>query len=33
MEERRINQLLVVDENGALLGALHIHDLLAAKVV
>ena len=33
MEERRINQLLVVDEEGALVGALHIHDLLAAKVV
>ncbi len=33
MEERRINQLLVVDENGSLVGALHIHDLLAAKVV
>ena len=33
MEERRINQLLVVDAEGRLLGALHILDLLAAKVV
>ncbi|MCL4748477.1 MAG: KpsF/GutQ family sugar-phosphate isomerase [Burkholderiaceae bacterium] len=33
MEERRISQLLVVDTQGALCGALHIHDLLSAKVV
>ncbi len=33
MEDRRINQLLVVDGDGRLVGALHIHDLLAAKVV
>ncbi len=33
MEERRISQLLVVDAGGRLAGALHIHDLLAAKVV
>jgi arabinose-5-phosphate isomerase len=33
MEDRRINQLLVVDAAGRLAGALHIHDLLAAKVV
>ncbi|HYF57761.1 MAG TPA: KpsF/GutQ family sugar-phosphate isomerase [Burkholderiaceae bacterium] len=33
MEERRINQLPVVDEAGRMVGALHIHDLLAAKVV
>ncbi|MFT3801948.1 MAG: KpsF/GutQ family sugar-phosphate isomerase [Burkholderiaceae bacterium] len=32
MEERRINQLLVVDDQGRLVGALHIQDLLAAKV-
>ncbi|MFT4102908.1 MAG: KpsF/GutQ family sugar-phosphate isomerase [Burkholderiaceae bacterium] len=32
MEERRINQLLVVDGQGRLVGALHIQDLLAAKV-
>ncbi len=33
MEERRINQLLVVDADRRLVGALHIHDLLMAKVV
>jgi arabinose-5-phosphate isomerase len=33
MEDRRISQLLVVDESRRLVGALHIHDLLAAKVV
>lgn len=33
MEERRISQLLVVDGEGRLVGALHIHDLLLAKVV
>lgn len=33
MEDRRISQLLVIDEHRHLLGALHIHDLLAAKVV
>ncbi|MCC7059597.1 MAG: KpsF/GutQ family sugar-phosphate isomerase [Burkholderiaceae bacterium] len=33
MEERRISQLLVTGEHGRLAGALHIHDLLAAKVV
>ncbi len=33
MEDRRISQLLVVDGAGNLVGALHIHDLLAAKVV
>jgi arabinose-5-phosphate isomerase len=33
MEDRRINQLLVVDGSKRLVGALHIHDLLAAKVV
>jgi len=33
MEDRRISQLLVVDGAGSLVGALHIHDLLAAKVV
>jgi arabinose-5-phosphate isomerase len=31
MEERRVSQLLVVDD-GRLVGALNIHDLLAAKV-
>ena len=33
MEDRRINQLLVIDGNRRLAGAVHIHDLLAAKVV
>ncbi|MGE0797737.1 MAG: KpsF/GutQ family sugar-phosphate isomerase [Lautropia sp.] len=33
MEERRITQLLVVDDERRLLGAVHFHDLLAAKVV
>ncbi len=32
MDERKINQLLVVNADGALVGAVHIHDLLAAKV-
>ena len=33
MEEHRINQMLVVDGNGKLTGALHIHDLTRAKVI
>jgi len=33
METYRINQLLVADENGELVGALHIHDLTRAKVI
>lgn len=33
MDEHRKNQLLVIDEGGQLVGALHMHDLLAAKVV
>lgn len=33
MDTRRINQVLVVDGDGLLLGALHMHDLLAAKVI
>lgn len=33
MEARKINGLLVVDENGALVGALNMHDLLQAKVI
>lgn len=33
MEERLISQLLVVDRERRLAGALHIHDLLTAKVV
>lgn len=33
MDQLRLNQMLVVDANGLLLGALHMHDLLAAKVI
>jgi CBS domain-containing protein len=33
MEERKIGQLLVVDGDRKLVGALHFHDLLVAKVV
>ena len=33
MEELRINQLLVADAAGMLVGALHIHDLTRAKVI
>ncbi|NMM36598.1 MAG: KpsF/GutQ family sugar-phosphate isomerase [Glaciimonas sp.] len=33
MEQFRINQLLVTDTDGVLVGALHIHDLTRAKVI
>ena len=33
MEAHRINQLLVVESDGTLAGALHIHDLTNAKVI
>jgi arabinose-5-phosphate isomerase len=33
MEQFRINQLLVTDASGMLVGALHIHDLTRAKVI
>ena len=33
MEARRINQLLVTDDNDELCGALNMHDLFRAKVV
>ena len=33
MEEHRINQLLVIDDDGLLVGAVHIHDLTRAKVI
>ncbi|NYT84217.1 KpsF/GutQ family sugar-phosphate isomerase [Pollutimonas harenae] len=33
MDAGRLNQMLVVDDSGLLLGALHMHDLLAAKVI
>jgi len=33
MDAGRLNQMLVLDDAGLLLGALHMHDLLAAKVI
>lgn len=33
MERHRINQLLVVDTDGVLVGALNMHDLMQAKVI
>ncbi|MDR1349566.1 MAG: KpsF/GutQ family sugar-phosphate isomerase [Zoogloeaceae bacterium] len=33
MERRRVNQILVADADGRLLGALNMHDLFAAKVI
>jgi arabinose-5-phosphate isomerase len=33
MEEHKVNQLLVVDERGELVGALNMHDLFRAKVI
>ncbi|WP_459616752.1 KpsF/GutQ family sugar-phosphate isomerase [Bordetella sp. 2513F-2] len=33
MDESRLNQMLVVGTDGRLVGALHTHDLMAAKVV
>ena len=33
MEASKVNQLLVVDERGALVGALNMHDLFRAKVI
>lgn len=33
MDEQRLNHMLVLDNDGALVGALHMHDLMAAKVV
>ena len=33
MEAHKVNQVLVVDERGALLGALNMHDLFRAKVI
>jgi len=33
MEEHKVNQVLVVDERGALVGALNMHDLFRAKVI
>jgi arabinose-5-phosphate isomerase len=33
MESHKVNQLLVVDERGVLMGALNMHDLFRAKVI
>jgi arabinose-5-phosphate isomerase len=33
MESNKVNQLLVVDERGALVGALNMHDLFRARVI
>jgi len=33
MDEQRISQILVSDETGKLIGALHMHDLMTAKVI
>jgi len=33
MERSKIQQILVADKDGALLGALNMHDLLRAKVI
>jgi arabinose-5-phosphate isomerase len=33
MESNKVNQLLVVDATGALVGALNMHDLFRAKVI
>jgi arabinose-5-phosphate isomerase len=33
MEQHKVNQLLVVDAGGALVGALNMHDLFRAKVI
>ena len=33
MERHKVNQLLVVDESGRLVGALNMHDLFRAKVI
>ena len=33
LEKHRINQVLVVEKDGTLVGALHIHDLTRAKVI
>ncbi|AHV93631.1 KpsF/GutQ family sugar-phosphate isomerase [Bordetella holmesii] len=33
MDEKRLSQMLVINDDGVLIGALHMHDLMAAKVV
>ncbi|AGF49348.1 KpsF/GutQ family sugar-phosphate isomerase [Candidatus Kinetoplastidibacterium galati] len=33
MHEKQINQIIVLDEGSSLIGALHIHDLINAKII
>jgi arabinose-5-phosphate isomerase len=33
MDSHKLTQMLVSDEQGKLIGALHMHDLMTAKVV
>ena len=33
MDTHRLNHMLVVQEDGVLVGAVHMHDLMAAKVI
>jgi arabinose-5-phosphate isomerase len=33
MDALRLNQMLVLDSAGMLIGAVHMHDLMAAKVI
>jgi arabinose-5-phosphate isomerase len=33
MEDKSISQLLVVDENNAYLGVIHLHDLLREGII
>jgi arabinose-5-phosphate isomerase len=33
MEEHKISQVLVLDEQGVLVGALNMHDLFRARVI
>ncbi|MFU1912421.1 KpsF/GutQ family sugar-phosphate isomerase [Bordetella avium] len=33
MDEKRLSQMLVINDDGVLIGALHMHDLMATKVV
>ena len=33
MEQSKLSQLIVIDDDKHLAGALHMHDLMAAKVI
>ena len=33
MESNKLSQVVVVNKQGKLIGALHMHDLMAAKVI